>query len=67
VVSTEDELQKASHTLNIIAIKYNLKISVNEAKAMGMKGKMNVRTKTAINNITEQVNSFNYLEYTVTV
>jgi hypothetical protein len=33
---------------------------------MAMKGKMNVRTKIVINNhIIEQVNSFNYLGYTV--
>jgi hypothetical protein len=33
---------------------------------MAMKGKMNVRTKIAINNTTDQVNSFNYLGYTLT-
>jgi hypothetical protein len=33
-----------------------------------MKGKRNVRTKIVINNhITEQANSFNYLDYTTTV
>jgi hypothetical protein len=66
MANTEDEMQRAAYTLNNIAIKYNLKISV--AKAMAMKGKMNVRTKIVINNnITEQVNSFNYLEYTFRV
>ena len=36
-------------------------------KAMTIKGKMTVRTKIVINNhVTEQVNSFNYLEHTVT-
>jgi hypothetical protein len=35
---------------------------------MAMKGEMNVRTKTVINNnITEQLISFNYLGYTRTV
>jgi hypothetical protein len=38
---------------------------VNKAKAM-QRG-MNVRTKIVINNIIEQVNSFNYLGYTITV
>jgi hypothetical protein len=44
MASTEDELQRATYTHNNIAIKYNLKISVNETKAMAMamKGKMNV-------------------------
>jgi hypothetical protein len=61
VTSTEDELQRAAYTLNNIAVKYNLKISVNKTKAMGMKGKINARTKIVINNnIIEQVNSFNY-------
>jgi hypothetical protein len=35
---------------------------------MTVKGKMNMRTKTVINsNIIEQINSFNYLGYTITV
>jgi hypothetical protein len=39
-----------------------LKISVNNTKAIAMKGEMNARTKIAINNnIIEQENSFNYL------
>jgi hypothetical protein len=34
---------------------------------MAMKGELNVRTKIVINNnIIEQVNSFNYLRYTIT-
>jgi TRAP-type mannitol/chloroaromatic compound transport system permease large subunit len=68
VASTEDELQRAAYTLNNIAIKYNLKFSVNNTKPMAMKGKMNTRTTTVINNnIIIQVNSFNYLGYTITV
>jgi hypothetical protein len=59
--STEDELQRAAYTLNNIAIKYSLKMSVNKTKAMAMKGKTNARTKIMINNnIIEQVSSFNY-------
>jgi hypothetical protein len=43
-------------------------ISVNITKAMAMKGKMNARTKIVINNnIIEQVNSFSYLGYKITV
>jgi acetylglutamate synthase len=35
---------------------------------MAMKGKMNVRSNTVINNnIIERTNCFNYLEYTITV
>jgi hypothetical protein len=37
-------------------------------KAMAVKGKMNVRSKIVINsNIMEQLNSFNYVRYTITV
>lgn len=58
VASTEDELQSAVYALNT-DIKHNLKISVDATKAMALKGKMNVRTKTALNNsITERVNVF---------
>jgi hypothetical protein len=47
--STEDEMQRTLYALNNKAIKYNLKISLNETKAVAMKGKMNVRTKIVIN------------------
>jgi hypothetical protein len=68
VTSTEDELQRAAYTLNTIAIKYHLKISVNKTKAVAVKGKMSVRTNTVRNNnIIEQVNGFNYLRYTITL
>jgi hypothetical protein len=65
VASTENELQRAAYTLNNIAIKYNLKISVNKTKAMVMKGKMNVRNEIVINNTVEEVYSFNYLRYII--
>jgi hypothetical protein len=43
-------------------------MSINTTKAMTMEGKITVRTKTVINNqIIEQVNSFNYAGYTITV
>jgi hypothetical protein len=48
-LSTEDGLQEAVYTLNNIAIKYNLKISVDTTKATAVKGKMNARTKIVIN------------------
>jgi hypothetical protein len=48
VASREGELQRAAYTLNNVAIKYNLKISVNKRKGITMKGKMNVRTKRTI-------------------
>jgi hypothetical protein len=47
--NTEDEIEIAVFALNNIAIKYNLKISVNETKPVAVKGKMNVRTKIVIN------------------
>jgi hypothetical protein len=61
VASRDDGLQRASYTLSSIAIKYNLKISVNEMKEVIMKGRMNVGTKIVRNNnIIEKVNCFNY-------
>jgi hypothetical protein len=48
VVSIEDEIQRAVYALNNIAIKYNLKISVNKMKTIAMKGKMTISTKTVI-------------------
>jgi hypothetical protein len=42
MASTEGELQGAVYALNSIAIKYNLNISVIEAKAVAVKGKMKV-------------------------
>jgi hypothetical protein len=61
VTSTEHDMQRAVYALNNVAIKYNLKISVNEIKTMALKGKVNVRSKIMLNNhIIEQVNSFNY-------
>jgi hypothetical protein len=66
--SIEDELQRAKYVLNSIAVEYNLKISVNKKKTKAMKGKTNMRTKIVINNnIIGQVNTFNYLGYTITL
>jgi hypothetical protein len=68
VTSTEDDMQRAVNALKNVAIKYNLKISVNKTKTMALKGKVNVRLKVVLNNnVIEQVNSLNYLGYTVAV
>jgi hypothetical protein len=68
VARTEDDMQRAVYALNNVAIKYNLKISVNKTKTMVLKGKVNVRPQIVLNNhIIEQVNSFNYLGYTIAV
>jgi hypothetical protein len=50
VANIKDELQRAAHALKNIATKYNLKISVDNAKAMTMKGKMDVTTKIVTKN-----------------
>jgi hypothetical protein len=61
VASTEDELQRAVYTLNNVAIKYNLKILLNNTEVMAMKGKMNMNTEIVVDsNIIEQVVNFNY-------
>jgi hypothetical protein len=49
VTSTEDEMRRAVYALNNIAMKYNLKISVNKIKTTAMKGKMEVRIILVIN------------------
>jgi hypothetical protein len=61
MASTEDELQREIYTLNNLAIKYNLKISVKKTKAMAVKGKINMSAEIVVDsNIIEQVISFNY-------
>jgi hypothetical protein len=56
------------YALNNIAMKYNLKISVNKLKMIAMKGKINARTILVINNhITEHINIFNYSGHTITL
>jgi hypothetical protein len=50
LASIEDEMQRTAYTLNNVATKYNLKISVNKTKATAMKGKTNVRNKIVANN-----------------
>jgi hypothetical protein len=68
VTSIEDDMQRAVYALNNVAMKYNLKISVNKTKTMALKGKVNVKSKIVLNNhIIEQVNSFSYLGYTIAV
>jgi hypothetical protein len=67
IQESEDELQKSIFYLNNICKSYNLKISINETKAMTFKGKYPVRTKTGIGDKTlEQVIHFKYLGYDVT-
>lgn len=50
VASTEDGPRRATYTLISIAIKYNMKISVNKTEAIIITGKMNMRTKIVLNN-----------------
>jgi hypothetical protein len=45
VARTQDKIQRAVYALNNIAVKYNFKSPVNKTKMMGIKGKMNVRTR----------------------
>jgi hypothetical protein len=67
VTSTEGEMQKAAYALNNINVKYDLNISVNKTKMMAINGKMNVPKVVINNHIIEEVNSFNYLGYIITV
>jgi hypothetical protein len=62
VAKTEDELQTAANTLNKIARKCNLKISITKTKAMAICGKNIQRPKIDIDDtIIEQVTEFLYL------
>jgi hypothetical protein len=62
ISNTDDNLQKAAHKLHQIT-EYDLTISAQKTKSMAFKGRDPVTSKIVIDNkITEQVNSFNYVE-----
>jgi hypothetical protein len=66
VVGSEDALQISIHKLAKITSKYGLKISTNKMKTMAFKERDPVRSKIVINNnITEQINTFNYLDCSI--
>jgi len=66
VVSSEDALQIFTHKLDNITSKYGIKISTSKMKTMAFKGKDLVRSKIVINNnITEQINTFSYLDCSI--
>ena len=55
-------LQRAIFQLTITSEAYNMKISLEKAKTMVLKGKDAVRSKIVINgNIIELVNTFRYV------
>jgi len=63
VVGSEDAIQISTHELEKITSKYGLQISTSKMKTMAFKGTDPVRSKIVINNnITEQMNTFNYLD-----
>jgi len=58
IAEREDNLLKATHTLNQLITEYGLTLSVEKTKSMTFKGRDAVRTKIEIDNkIIEQVNS----------
>jgi hypothetical protein len=65
VVGSENALQISVHKLETITSKYGLKISTIKIKTMAFKGRGPVRSKTVINNITEQINILNYLDSSI--
>ena len=63
ISNTEDNLQRAARKLNQIITEHGLTISVQKTKLIVFTGRDSVRSKIVIDNkITEQVNSFHYLE-----
>ena len=66
VVGSEDALQIYIHKLETITYKYGLNISTSKMKTMAFKGRDPVRsTSVTNNNITEQINTFNYLDCSI--
>ena len=62
MAENEDDLQRAVNNLDIIARRFNMKISTPKTKVMAFIGKDPKRSKIVINgDIIEQVNSFKYL------
>jgi hypothetical protein len=57
-------VERTVHALKIIAIKYNLNISVNRTKSMAVKGKMDAVTGIDTP-VIEQVHNCNCLGYTI--
>jgi uncharacterized protein YqgV (UPF0045/DUF77 family) len=66
VVGSEDALQIFIHKVEKIISKYGLKISTSKMKTTAFKERDPVRSKIVINNnITEQVNTFSYLDCSI--
>ena len=64
MATSEDDLQRMAHQLNLIARKYKLTISSTKTKSMAMWGNIIQRVKTVMNdNIIEKVTDFKYLGY----
>jgi hypothetical protein len=64
MVTSEDDLQKMTYHLNMIARKYNMIISSKKTKSMAMCGNQIQRVKFVINDkIIELVTEFKYLGY----
>jgi len=66
VAESEDAQQISIHKLETVTSKYGLKISTSKMKTMAFKERDPVRSKTVINNnITEQINTFSYLDCSI--
>jgi hypothetical protein len=63
VITAESEtiLQKSTHRLESILLKYGLKISISKTKTFAFRGRDCIRSKIVINNkIIEQINTITY-------
>jgi hypothetical protein len=66
ISNTEDNLQKAAYKLNQIITEHGLSTSVQRTNLVEFNGEEPVRSKIVTDkNITEQVDSFNYLRNSV--
>jgi hypothetical protein len=64
IASSEDNLQRAIHRLNVISKDYNMRISIDKTKVLALRGKDPIRIKIVINERNlDQVLNFNYLGY----
>ena len=62
LAKSENELQRMTHKLNILAKTYNFEISKEKTKVMAFRGPHPVRSKILLENKSiEQVSKFNFL------
>jgi hypothetical protein len=64
LANSEDNLQRATHRLNVRSKVYNVRIYIDKTKVLAFRGKYPIRIRIIMNErILDQVLNFNYLGY----